>query len=256
MRNHFHPKQLATYLPFPELVALRRSATPLERDTTFQIPGPTIEREAIRECNQPAAKALRQPEPKPVELNLLPPAQAHTLLDQVIPPTLEFFRTPIGSPEERQRKSENPDAEALGKVKEAHTESPAAGETPRQTAANIYGSVSVSDITQSVKALLLSRGLSGRIVFPEEEVRFVHLGEELGTESEGVGITADKIKKLGEFEYEIKVKGWDGESIRRVCRVLSDDEREPAQKGPPTTGPGSAVSIGGPSTEEKAMDYA
>lgn len=90
------------------------------------------------------------------------------------------------------------------------------------------------------------------MILPDEDIRFVHLGGTGGRDDEGM--TADRVKKLGVFEYEIRVKGVEGavEPLKRNVRVLSDDQLELADQGsslppppPSRTGPDTTVVVGG-----------
>lgn len=252
MRNRFYPLQLAAYIPYSEQTRLRKSGAPIERDFAFGREREIVHRQ-IEKKSSPPAKPLRTPEPKPVQLSHLPAEEAFAVLDEVIPPTMEFYRTPIGSVEERRQKPLNPEPEQMSKKEQARTEAPPVGVSPRRTAANIYGSVTRAEIAMSIRALVNARGMAGRVVVPDEDVRFVHLGGSGGEADEG--FTADRVKKLGEFEVEVRVKGME-QPIRRNVRVLSDDEREPSNKGPPSTGVHSGVAFGGPDVVEKAVEYA
>ena len=75
----------------------------------------------------------------------------------------------------------------------------------------IYGSVSTADIAASIKAALAMDEEGARVVLGPEDVTIVSgKGDEDGGE-------ADRIKNLGEFEIDVRVKG--GEAIRRIVRV-------------------------------------
>ena len=260
MRNHFYPEQIAAYLPYNEILSLRKSGQTVERDSTFGRELEPAQEDHQREATP--ARPFRRPEPKPIELDLLAPGDAHALLEELIPPTFEFYRTPIGTIDERRNKDINPEPQDMSKREAARTEAPAPEETPRQTAASIYGSVTVDDIAQSIKALVHAQGQQGRVVLPDEDIRFVRLGETASESTQGAsssqdeGLTGDKIKKLGEYEYEIRVRGWEGEPLNRVVRVLSADENETLNQGPASTGPDSAIAFGGPSVVERTMEYA
>ena len=75
----------------------------------------------------------------------------------------------------------------------------------------IYGSVSTADIAASIKAALAMDEEGARVVLGPEDVIIVSgKGDEDGGE-------ADRIKNLGEFEIDVRVKGV--EAIRRIVRV-------------------------------------
>ena len=150
-----------------------------------------------------------------------------------MPLTLDFYRTPIFPLESRQSAEENTTSNKP--VSEAEAAAPPNDVSPRQVPDNIYGSVSVEDISTAVKALLHQRGMTGLVVLPDEQVQFVNIA--------GTKQRANKVKRLGEYTYEIRIKGHD-ERIRRNVRVMSNDGAEPKEDEAPPSGPGSAVSVG------------
>lgn len=99
----------------------------------------------------------------------------------------------------------------------------------------------MSDIAASVRALLHQRGLAGLVVLPDEDIKFVELsprdeGVAAGStlEADGgdvapsVATQTDRVKSLGEFAYEISVRGVEDRPIRRTVRVVADDDEAAA----------------------------
>ncbi|KAI9716068.1 MAG: hypothetical protein M1828_000479 [Chrysothrix sp. TS-e1954] len=239
MRNYFYPEGIADYIPAPVIRRLKRDNTLVERDRLFGM--------AKVESNMPelesspaepeAVRKIKERIPK-LDLNVLPPDRAFKLLDETLPPTIEFHRRPI-EPLETRRRRDSQDSD----VREAQTIAPSSEVSPRQVADNIYGSVTISDITNSIRALLDAKQLSGLLInLPDEDISFVELGE--------TNERADKIKKLGDYTYEIKIKGQD-EVLRRSVRVLAEDPDEPVNvEAPPG---GHSVSMDGGASDSKRM---
>lgn len=75
----------------------------------------------------------------------------------------------------------------------------------------IYGSVSTADIAASIKAVLAMDEEGARVVLGPEDVTIVN------SKQEEHGAEADRIKALGVFDIEVRVKG--GEAVRRTVSV-------------------------------------
>lgn len=86
----------------------------------------------------------------------------------------------------------------------------------------IYGSVSTADVSESVKAILAQHEEGARIVLGSEDITILDEG------GEGSGIEPGRIKALGTFTVEIRVKG--GESVRRTIIVKAQEEDEAASQ--------------------------
>ncbi|KAF2145164.1 uncharacterized protein K452DRAFT_284549, partial [Aplosporella prunicola CBS 121167] len=131
------------------------------------------------------------------------------LIDNFIPPRLDFSRPVIEAPApeapatpQRSRGQFSSAADVLAAASMA-----AAKQKPEETA--IHGSVSTSDIASSIKAMLADNEEASRVVLSEADVHFIS-----GT----TGEDTDRVKHVGEFEVEIKIKGAD-EGIKRRVRV-------------------------------------
>ena len=84
----------------------------------------------------------------------------------------------------------------------------------------IYGSVSAADISEAVKSVLAQNEEGARIVLAAEDVTITEEG------GEGSGIEPGRIKALGTFAVEIRVKG--GESIKRSIVVQAQEDADSA----------------------------
>lgn len=136
------------------------------------------------------------------------------LLSTHVPPQLEFFRTPIPAAPERPR------AKAAAAVSEAASILSAASEPPppKPGPVNIYGSVSTVDVATRIKDALANHPECSRVVLTAEDISF----ETYDGES---GIEVDRVKCLGEFEINIKLKGAP-ETVRRTVVVHARQQEE------------------------------
>lgn len=123
----------------------------------------------------------------------LQPADAFAVLSATVPPFVNFYRAPIALP----------DTSKLENV---------SGDAPSAT--NIYGSVSTADIVTNFRALLANSVVAGRIILAEDDIQFEDAGD-------GGGST-DRVKQLGTFNIQIRIKGH-AEAVRRQVRVLPED---------------------------------
>ena len=73
--------------------------------------------------------------------------------------------------------------------------------------ANIYGSVSTSDIAANIKAILAENEEGSRVVVSPEDISFVEKTEDI-----------DRVKQLGKFQVDIRPKGAP-DAIRRTIHV-------------------------------------
>lgn len=120
---------------------------------------------------------------------------------------LDFYRSPINSlgattgQEEQRRRSAHDQAQLAA---------PPLQKSQHQASDQIYGSVSIADISTVIKALIHNRGLTQLVVLPEEDIRFVNVAD--------TDKRADRIKKIGDFNYEIRIRGHE-QRILRLARI-------------------------------------
>ena len=79
----------------------------------------------------------------------------------------------------------------------------------------IYGSVSTADVSEAVKAVLTQHEEGARVVLGPEDITIT------GEGGEGNGVEPGRIKALGTFTVDIRVKG--GESVRRTIIVKAQE---------------------------------
>ena len=148
-------------------------------------------------------------------LTSVQPQRATRLLSAEVPEHLDFYRAPITTPEPERPRHEPP-RNFRDSASAAAADLAAASEPlPKPQQVAIFGSVTTADIVASIKAVLSENEEAARVVLSAEDIRIVRDAE---TEA---GADADRIKSLGAFEVDIRVKG--GELVRRIVRVKAQE---------------------------------
>lgn len=157
----------------------------------------------------------------------LQPERSVELLNILVPARLDFYRqlieatpAPAPAPEptrQHQKARQSSASSAAADLLAARSQAAKAPAAPVAAQTAIYGSVSITDIVNAVKAIIAENDEASKIIFAEEDVRFVNLSVE--------GAEADKLKNIGEFEVEIKIKGADA-AVKKNIRVLPQEKQE------------------------------
>lgn len=132
--------------------------------------------------------------------------QATKTIAKLLPDNIDFYRTPIVAQAPVQRRS--PSLPASAQISHA-----AGGNKPKPTDTKqaIYGSVSTADIAANIRAVLAEDAEGSRIVLGPEDITFVTETEE-----------KDRVKHLGTFEVDVRVKGAP-EAVRRRITVHAQE---------------------------------
>lgn len=128
--------------------------------------------------------------------------EAAIILEKLLPPNLEFYRTPVAAVRVEERISPS--------IPRSSTVSAAARvgkEEKASTSTNIIGSVSTNDIATNLKAILAEDKEGARVLLAVEDISFVKSTEE-----------KDRVNHLGKFEFQIKLNGAT-KSVRRTIQV-------------------------------------
>lgn len=133
------------------------------------------------------------------------------IMTAVLAPEMVFYRTPIGTQDE-EALPDSPEIVHTPDIKTLLHRS--AKSKPKPT--TIYGSVSTADISEAVKSVLAQDEEGVKIVLGPEDVS---IAEEDGDAS---GIEPGRIKALGSFAVDIRVKG--GDAIRRTVVVKPQED--------------------------------
>ncbi|TVY59661.1 hypothetical protein LSUE1_G008093 [Lachnellula suecica] len=221
MRNQWFPQQLAEYATAAKLEELGlKEEDIIQLDNISRSKILANEREA-RRLAKAEAKALTKANteakgtagyggfqgtmggvleaPAPIELELLGPAEATSIMDSILPPNLDFYRQSIEPA--LPPKKVSPSLPSKAAISEAASEGTA------QSNLAIYGSVSTADIATILKAILAEDKQGEQVVLSESDISFVEEMEE-----------KDRVKTLGIFEFEIRLKGAP-DALRRTIKV-------------------------------------
>lgn len=118
------------------------------------------------------------------------------LLSSLVPSVLEFYRTVIPQGAKASRSADETTSPAVA------TESL----SDRTVPLHIYGSVSTTDVVNSIKALLANHPEGSRIALTAQDITFNAEDAEDG----------DRLKRVGVFDVTIRVKD---ATVRRTIRV-------------------------------------
>ncbi|KAI4257102.1 MAG: hypothetical protein L6R42_005861 [Xanthoria sp. 1 TBL-2021] len=149
-----------------------------------------------------------------VPTKLLTPKRTSEIIEAQVPSDIIFYRVPIAIPEPEPAPPE-PVGNSINAI---------GGEAPLRKApelepsvTRIFGSVSTADIVESIKAVLSASEEGARVVLAPEDI---NINEK---ESEDLGVEADRLKALGEYTIEIRVKGVDPLPRRVVIKAQEAD---------------------------------
>lgn len=137
--------------------------------------------------------------------NMSKPSRAVSLLDVLLPDSLEFERKPVPKPQNQTESKSKLPASVQAMLKASMPETPIA----------IYGSVSTQDIAQYIRESVAYNDEAAQIQLSESNLKVVDPIE---------GDDATRIKHLGQYEVEITFKGADLTARRRVAVVKPREE--------------------------------
>jgi hypothetical protein len=219
MRNEWFPRGIAEYVTAPELKTLRINKVAMERDYGFGLQsravpkqtGLDLEAGSMSSAELKSASAFNK-----VEVKRLSPERSGELVELFVGPRIEFYRQPII--EELEVKSPESLVEGTGAAADLMAaRRPVAKPVVRAGPTPIYGSVSALDVLQAVRATMARNDEAARVVLHEEDIQFVDLPETEHSE-------AGKVKHVGDFTVEIKVRGVDT-VMKRTVRVIPQDSQ-------------------------------
>lgn len=151
------------------------------------------------------------------------PQRASEIIEASLPPILIFYRTPISAPEPEASVQEPP-SRLRRATSSAAAELEAASEPlpkpPKPQLVTIFGSVSTADMAESIKAVLAETTEGRRVVVGAEDITIVQdADDDFGQRDKG--IEGDRLKALGDFQVELRVKG--GEAVVRTVSVKAQE---------------------------------
>jgi len=220
MRNKWFPYQVARYLTFEERRAVKRGEVEALRDYAFEIratkSGEARTAKGAADAawqkylgsDSAAAAASRrhvEAETADIEIKAIEPSRAASLLDVLLPDSLDFERKPVPKPQSTTESKSKLPASVQAMLKASMPETPTA----------IYGSVSTQDIAQYIRDSIAYNDEAAQIQLGESNVKIVDPIE---------GDDATRIKHLGQYEVEVSFKGADLVVRRRVAVIKPREE--------------------------------
>ena len=136
---------------------------------------------------------------------------------------MEFYRAPISVPEadtpvqDRPKRRKRAASSAAAELEAASLPVP---KPVRPQLTHIFGSVSTADVAESIKAFLARTPEGARVVIGAEDINIIH-NEVNDSEDQDKAIERDRLKVLGDFQVEVRVKG--GEPVVRTVRVKAQE---------------------------------
>ena len=145
-------------------------------------------------------------------------------MEASLPPSLVFYRTPIAATEPyfpfQEPTGRSRRVAASSAAAELEAASQPLPKPPKPQVATIFGSVSTIDIAESMKAVLAGSTEGARVVFGAENITIVQ-DEDDGLGHQDKGIEEDRLKTLGDFRVEVRVKG--GEPVIRTVSIKAEE---------------------------------
>ncbi|PVH97026.1 hypothetical protein DM02DRAFT_616790 [Periconia macrospinosa] len=205
VRNRWFPMRVVDYVPLDEVKKLKAQGVEIVRDFNFGVAQPLVELEEEDEGFLQQKKHYV----RPIELEMLSAERSLELIDTFVPPTIDFARQPI--PQEKQEKSQ---ARRHGASEAADIlASITIKEKPKANPNAIYGSVSTTDIANTIKGALAHNDEAARVVLTENDITFISGYEEEDT---------SRVKQLGSFKVKIQLNGAET-SLERTVRIRAKE---------------------------------
>ncbi|KAI4167865.1 MAG: hypothetical protein LQ343_006879 [Gyalolechia ehrenbergii] len=202
MRNIYYPQRKAEYVTAAQMRTISPTDILAERD--FNFGNEQVEEDTKLEEDNRVVD---------VKMKLLTMKRASELIETFVPQEMVFYKVPIANP-----KPEPEQPEPLGNSINA-----IGGAVPQQRTpepmplvTRIFGSVSTADMVDSIKAVLGEDEEGARVVLNAEDIQIV------GEKSEELDIEEDRLKTLGDYKIEIRLKGVD--PIRRTVSIRAQEE--------------------------------
>ncbi|KAI4125471.1 MAG: hypothetical protein LQ338_004229 [Usnochroma carphineum] len=194
MRNIYYPQRKAEYVTASQLRTLNQKDLVIERDFAFGMVNSKEE--------APPAESSTVVE---VKTKLLTPKRMREIIEDLVPQEMVIYRVPIPAPEPEPEPSR-----PLGNSINAIGGEGPVQRTPesKHLVTKIFGSVTTADMVDAIKAVLAGDEEGAKVVPGPEHIT---VDEEMDEEA---GVEADRVKALGNYKIEIKLKGVD--PIRRT----------------------------------------
>lgn len=208
MRNRWFPARIANYVPAAQMKQLKSADVDTSRDFSFGVRANLEEVEDEDEDEGDTASYLtKRRQVRPIEIEVLSPPRSMELIDAFVPNTIDFYRQRIE--QEAQPKQQRYGASGAADILTAAAMASKAKAHPDA----IYGSVSTTDLVQTIRGALAHNDEAARVILNEADVKFV-TGHEEGDTS--------RVKQLGVFKVEIQLSGAE-EPLTRNIRIRAKE---------------------------------
>ena len=142
-------------------------------------------------------------------------------MEALVPSRIIFYRTPIPEPEpQSQEPPPRPRRAASSAAADLDAASDPLPQPAKPQLTTIFGSVSTAEIAESIKAVLVESKDGARIVLGAEDITILQ-DKSKGREQQDEGIDGDRLKALGDFQVEARVKG--GDPVLRTVSVRAQE---------------------------------
>ncbi|EKG20247.1 Ribosomal protein L9/RNase H1 [Macrophomina phaseolina MS6] len=202
MRNEWFPSRTADYVTPMQLREIKANDVSIERDHTFGM-------EQVEVQGDKGPEVLEIAKPKAIEVEKISAQRSLELINNLVPARIDVRKSANVRPQQQQKPREQPRHRGMSAA-DVLAAASAPPPEPVDTRVPIHGSVSTTDIAAIIKEQLSVNEEGSRVVVSESDVRWLN-----GTSAED----PTRVRFLGEYEVEIKLKGAD-EGVTRKIRVL------------------------------------
>ncbi|KAI4245330.1 MAG: hypothetical protein LQ352_006594, partial [Teloschistes flavicans] len=205
MRNIYYPQRKAEYVTHAQMRSMGQKDMVFERDYSYGLVKP--QETAPEQQEEEKEQKITAP-----RLALMTPQRSAEIMEALLPHSLAFHRVPIDTPTP-EPETPKPIGNSINAIGGEVPVQPTPETKKPSASIHIFGSVTPADITDSIKAVLAEDEEGARLVLAPEDIRILDReNDEVGIEEAGPEV--DRIKSLGEYKFEIRLKGV--EPLRRL----------------------------------------
>ncbi|KAL8867161.1 MAG: hypothetical protein Q9174_005836 [Haloplaca sp. 1 TL-2023] len=207
MRNMYYPQRKAEYVTQAQIRTMNQKDLVIERDFAFGLRKPKEESEQ-EEVKAPEVRLALVTS----HTDFAQPRRAVEIMETLVPAVVVFYRAPIAATElDPEPEPERPLGNSINAIGGESSPKPASKPRPKPITTKIFGSVSTTDMVDSIKAVLAEDEEGARVVLGAEDIVISE------TTDEARGVEEDRLKAMGDYKIEIRLKGVD--PIQRVVSI-------------------------------------
>ena len=218
MRNEWFPRRVADYVTVPELRALRIEEAAILRDFEF---------DSLDEATKPPADVsedLKDASEQDTAANEMRVARDMELVASSVPERIEMFREPILEEKGKESARQKEDAfrgtgaaSDLLALRRRQVQELRDDKANQKKTTAIYGSVTIQDVLTVIRGAMGEDEDAKSVALHEGDLKFVDLPQSEDSDT-------DRLKHLGDFTVEIKVKGAE-DGVRKIVGVLPHSKK-------------------------------